>query len=447
MNNRTRIALASLFFLTPAVINAEGEWTLKDCIDYALKNNIQIQKSIVNEQKGEVQLKQNKAQLLPSLSFSTSQSVGYRPFQETIAMVHDGQVTSTSKEVTYQGNYGLNASWTVWNGNVNRMNIKNQKLQNQIAATTTEQNALALQEQIANLFVSILYTTEAGKVAEKLAETAKAQWERGMQMQENGQLAKADVTALEAQYNSAKYDIVNSQTQVANYKRQLKALLELDMSTPFNVAGEEPGSDKVMAPIPSASHVYEQALNSRPEIKNALLSIEMAELQEKMAKAGYQPTISLNAGIGDSHYSASKDDVGGQMKTNLNGSAGLTLSMPIYDQRRTKSSIEQAKLQKTTSQLDLMDEKNKLSSTIEEYWLNAVSNQQRYVAAQSTLESQQQNYEQLDEQFKEGLKNIVEVLQGRDNLLNAEQALLQSKYNTILYIQLLKFYSGEEITM
>lgn len=447
MNNRIKVALASLFFLTPAVMNAEGEWTLKDCIDYALKNNIQIQKSVVNEQKGEVQLKQNKAQLLPSLSFSTSQSVGYRPFQETIAMVHDGQVTSTSKVTTYQGNYGLNASWTVWNGNANRMNIKSQKLQNQIAATTTEQNALAIQEQITNLFVSILYTTEAGKVAEKLAETAKTQWERGIQMQENGQLAKADVTALEAQYNSAKYDIVNSQTQVANYKRQLKALLELDLNTPFNVAGEEPGSDKVMAPIPSANHVYEQALNNRPEIKSALLSIEAAELQEKIAKAGYQPTISLNAGIGDSHYSGSKDNVGVQMKTNLNTSAGLTFSMPIYDQRRTKSSIEQAKLQKTTSQLDLMDEKNKLSSTIEEYWLNAVSNQQRYVAAQSTLESQQQNYEQLDEQFKEGLKNIVEVLQGRDNLLNAEQALLQSKYNTILYIQLLKFYSGEEITM
>lgn len=447
MNNRMKVALASLFFLTPAVMNAEGEWTLKDCIDYALKNNIQIQKSVVNEQKGEVQLKQNKAQLLPSLSFSTSQSVGYRPFQETIAMVHDGQVTSTSKVTTYQGNYGLNASWTVWNGNANRMNIKSQKLQNQIAATTTEQNALAIQEQITNLFVSILYTTEAGKVAEKLAETAKTQWERGIQMQENGQLAKADVTALEAQYNSAKYDIVNSQTQVANYKRQLKALLELDLNTPFNVAGEEPGSDKVMAPIPSANQVYEQALNNRPEIKSALLSIEAAELQEKIAKAGYQPTISLNAGIGDSHYSGSKDNVGVQMKTNLNTSAGLTFSMPIYDQRRTKSSIEQAKLQKTTSQLDLMDEKNKLSSTIEEYWLNAVSNQQRYVAAQSTLESQQQNYEQLDEQFKEGLKNIVEVLQGRDNLLNAEQALLQSKYNTILYIQLLKFYSGEEITM
>lgn len=437
----------ALLLASPLFAQAEGEWTLKDCLTYALQNNIQIQKSIVQEQMGEVSLKQYKAQLLPTLNFSMNQSIGYRPFQESINMVQNGQVTSTNKRLTEQGSYGISASWMVWNGNINRMNIKNQQIQNEITELNTQRNELSMQEQIANLYISILYTTEAAKVAEKLQETAQKQWERGVALYENGQIAKADVVALEAQYNNAKYDVVNSQTQIDNYKRQMKSLLELDLNTTFDITGKEPTDEMVMTAIPSAASVFNAALASRPEIKSAELSMKAADMQERIAKAGYLPTLSLNASIGDSHYSGSNDNIGEQMKSNLNGSMGITVSVPILDQRRNKSAVEQARLQKTSTQLDLMDQKNNLSSTIEEYWLNAVSNQQRYVAAKSTLESQQTSYEQLNEQFKEGLKNIVELLQGRDNLLNAERNMLQSKYNTLLYLQLLKFYNGEEINM
>lgn len=441
------LAAAALLCATQAVAQTDGTWTLQDCLDYAIQNNIQIQKSQVQEQQGEVSLKQYKAQLLPTLSFSTNQSMGYRPFQESTAMVHDGQVTTTNNKLTYQGSYGLNASWTVWNGNINRMNIRQQELQNQATELGTEQNRLQVQEQIANLYIAILYTTEAEKVAEILAETAKTQWERGKELLLNGQMAQADVTALEAQYNAAKFDIVNSQTQIANYKRQLKALLELDITTPFDVSGTAPTDEQVMAAIPSATSVYEQALLTRPEIRSAQLSVDQADMQERIARAGYQPTVMLAASLGDNHYSASPNGVGEQMKTNLNGSIGLTVSVPILDQRRTKSNIEQAKLQRTTALLDVMDRRNTLSSTIEEYWLNAHNNQARYIAARSTVQSQQESYDQLNEQFKEGLKNIVDVMQGRDNLINAQQNLLQSKYNTLLYIQLLKFYSGATINM
>lgn len=426
-----------------ATAMAQGEWTLQRCLDYALENNIQIRKAHVTEQQGEVSLDQYRGQLLPSLSFSTNQSLGYRPFQETMAMVHDGQVSSTSQRVTEQGSYGVNASWTVWNGNVNRMNIRSQKLKNQQAAFSTEQNELTIQERITNLYISILYSTEAQHVAERLAETTKMQWDRGVQMMKNGKMAKADVTALQAQHEAALYDIVNSQTQVASFKRQLKALLELDINTPFDVTSTEPTDEAVMMPIPSASSVYEQALASRPEIKVAELSIEEAALQEKIARAGYQPTISLAGSIGDSHYSGSNKDAGEQMKTNLNASLGVNVQVPLFDQRRTKSAVAQAKLQRTQSELDLQDKRMTLSSTIEDYWLSAVNNQQKYQSSRVTLSSQQESYDQLNEQFKEGLKNIVELMQGRDNLLRAEQNMLQSKYNTLLYMELLKFYQGK----
>ena len=150
--------------LCTASASAQQTWTLQDCLDYALEHNIQVQKNRISEERGEVSLWQDKGALFPSLSFSTSHSVGYRPFTEVISVVQGDQVTSTRSNVTYQGSYGLNANVTLWNGGINYKNIKEQELQNRITALTTEQSELSIQEQIAKLYVQIMYTKEAKKV-------------------------------------------------------------------------------------------------------------------------------------------------------------------------------------------------------------------------------------------------------------------------------------------
>ena len=442
-----RMILCFTVFLIALPTRGQKQWTLQECLDYALQNNIQIKKSRVSEEQGQVSLLQDKAALLPSLNFATSQSMGYRPFEENSALVQNGQVTNTTKKVTYQGNYGLNASWTIWNGGINQKNIKAQELQNKITELNTQQNELSIQEQIAQLYVQILYSTEAKKVNEQLARTAKSQFERGQEMMRQGQMSKADVAQLEAQWKSAQYDIVSSETQILNFKRQLKSLLELDINQPFDIEGSVPTDEQVLTPIPTAQSVYDKAVGSRPEIKSAELNIEAADMSIDIARRGYYPSIGLSASAGDSHYSASQDNVGKQMKTNLNLSAGVTVSVPIFDNRKNKSAVERAKLEKVTTQLDLQDKKNTLSSTIENYWLNANSYQQRFLSARAKVESAETSYELLDAQFKNGLKNIVELLQGRDSMVSAKQDELQSKYMTLLNIQLLKFYSGEGIIL
>ncbi len=434
------VAFASLTY-------AEGEWSLRQCIDYALENNVQVQKSRISEEQGTASLWKAKGAVFPSLSFSTSQSLGYRPFEENTAIVQNGQVTNTSNKFTYQGSYGLNASVTLWNGGINQKNIEAQELQNQITELATQDSELGIQEQIAQLYVQILYSKEAKKVNELLAQTARSQYERGQEMLNEGQMSRADVAQLEAQWRGTEYDVVNSETQIADYKRQLKNLLQLPMETDFDVAGDIPTDEKIMEMLPSSQSVYEHALSTRPEIRSAELSIDAADLDINIAKRGYYPTIGMSASIGDSHYSASDKDAGAQMKTNLNMSVGLTLSVPIFDNRQNKYNVERAKLAKTTSQLDLLDKKNTLSSTVESYWLNAFSNQQKFISARAKVESQEASYELLNEQFNNGLKNIVELLTGRDNLVSAKQDELQSKYNALLNIQLLKFYGGETIDM
>jgi outer membrane protein len=446
MTNKT-LKIACMLLGMCTSVSAQESWGLQDCIDYALKNNIQIQKNRINEEKGDVALWNSKGALFPSLSFSTNQNMGYRPFTQVMSIVQDDQVTSTSSNVTYQGSYGLNASVTLWNGGINYKNIKEQALQNEITKLQTEQSELSIQEQIAQLYVQIMYTKEALKVNEELLKTAQAQYDRGVEMQNQGQMAKADVVQLEAQLSSAKYDIANSQAQLENFKRQLKSVLELDINSDFNIKGDIPTDEKVLAVIPSKLEAYNRALESRPEIKGAELGIDAANMQLDIAKRAHYPTVRASASLGSNHSSGSQNNWGTQMKSNLSVSAGVTVSVPIFDNRQIASNIRNAKLNQVNSQLDLKDKKTALSNTIEQYWINANSNQQSYLAAKARVKSQEASYELLNEQFQNGLKSTVDVLQGRDNVINAEQSMLQSKYTTLLNIQLLKFYTGEQIDL
>lgn len=439
--------ILTLTLLAAANSLSAENWTLKQCLDHAAQHNIQVQKNRLSEEESKQSLMQSQAALFPSLSFSMSQSLGYRPFQEATVMVQNGMATTTNNKLTESGSYGLNANWNVWDGGINRKNIEAQQVQHDLTTLQTEQSLNSIQEQIAQLYVQILYTIEAKKVNEQLLETAKSQLNRGQERLKVGDIAKADVAQLESQLATAEYDVVNSQTQIDGYKRQLKALLQLDIDTPFDVADAELDDARALEPIPAKHEVYEQALATRPEIKSAQLSQEAADIQLDIARRGYYPTIGINAGIGDSHYSASNDGYGEQLKRNLNGSIGLSVSVPILDNRRNKTAVEKAKLQKVNAALELANQRTTLGSNIENYWLQATSAQQRFIAAQTSVKSQQTSFELVNEQFKEGLKNIVDLLQARDNLLNAQQNKLQSKYTTILNTQLLHFFADGSMSL
>lgn len=176
-----------------------------------------------------------------------------------------------------------------------------------------------------------------------------------------------------------------------------------------------------------------------------LLGVESSELNMKIAKAGHLPTVSLNAGVTTSTNSMSQKAWGDQMKNNFNVGAGVTVSIPIFDNRQTKTAVNKAMIQKQNYLLDLQDKQTTLYSTVENYWLQAVTNQNKFKAARVSTESAQASYDLLSEQFKQGLKNIVELMTGKNNLLKAQQNELQSKYLTILNINMLNFYETGEL--
>ena len=426
--------------------SAQQKWTLKECIDYAMQNNITLKQARLSKQSATEDRLQAKAALLPSLSASTNQSVGYRPWLDSgMSTVTNGTVNNKVNKTYYNGTYGINASWTVWNGGQNTNQVKLDELAEEQADLQMEQTANNIQERIAQLYVQILYMNEAISVNQQSLETSRKNEERGQQMVDVGKMSKADLAQLSAQRASDEYSLVEAESNLANYKLQLKQLLEITGDQQFDVAVPQATDQQALASIPSLMSVYETALTQRPEIKNTEVALKQSELQAQIAKAGYLPSISLTGGLGTSTSSNSSNGWGQQMKTNFDASAGVGVSIPIFDQRRTKTAVNKAQLQREQALLDQQDQQKQLYQTIEGYWLDANTNQQKFRAASATVESEQQSYDLLSEQFNLGLKNIVELMTGKTNLLQSQQNKLQSKYMTILNLQLLRFYAGEEM--
>lgn len=440
------ITILALF----AVASTFGQkkWTLEDCINYAVENNITLQQARLQKQSATETRKQSNAALFPTLSASTNQSVGYRPWTSNGTMtVTNGTVATDVKKTYYNGSYGINASWTVWNGGQNTNQLKRDRLSEQQADLSVLETANSIQEQIARNYVQILYLTEAVEVQRQALETAKKNEERGQVMLEVGKMSKADLAQLTAQRATDEYNIVQAETQVADYMLRLRQLLEITDGRDFDIAIPTTTDEQALATIPSLMNVYETALAQRPEIQNAKLDIEQSGLQMKMAKAGHLPTVSMTAGVGTSTNSLSQNTWGSQIKTNFDASAGVGIQIPIIDARKTKTAVNKARIAHEQAELDLVSRQKQLYSDIESCWLEAMSNQQKFRAAKLSVASEQASYDLLSEQFRLGLKNIVELLTGKDKLLQAQQNRLQSKYTTILNQQLLKFYQGETMNL
>ncbi len=434
-------------FMASTSLLAQKEWTLQECIDYALANNIQINQSKITRAQNQLDVHQSKAALFPSLSFSTNQNGSWRPFSESTVNLSNGTMTTTRNTTSYNGSYGLNANMTLWNGGRNTKNIKQSELTRDMSDLDIQKNENSIQEQITQLFVQILYETEAVQVNESILEGSIQQRDRAKVMVEVGSLAKVDLAQLEAQVSQDQYNVVNTKAQLENYKLQLKQLLEIVGPEDFNISTSSVSDAAVLATIPDRVDVYNTALTFRPEIQSSRINIESSKLAVDIAKAGYLPTLSLSLSVGTNNASGLHTSFFKQVKNNMSNSLGISLSVPIFDQKSNLTSVRKAKLSYINSNLRLKDAENTLYSTIENYWLNATTSQQQYIYAKANVESMQESFDLVSEQFRLGLKNIIELTTGKNNLLQAEQQLLQSKYTTLYNMAMLRFYQGNKIEL
>ncbi len=434
------LSLGAMAQTSDSLMTKPAAWTLEDCIRWAKQENISVKRGRVSVEQQRIAIEDARGNRLPTVSFSTSQGVSYQPFRANSLSVNGSQVTTNVHKAGYNGNYGLSASMPLYDGGQTTNNIKLQELNTQIAELAVHQTLLSIEENITKLYVQILYAQESLKMDDEQIALAQQQLDRAKALFKAGMLNKADVSQMESQLANDQYQKVADETSLADYKLQLKQIMELDGDYDLVLADPVLASE-VLAPLPSKVDVYQSALTYRPEIRSSQLAIDRSDLDVKIAEAQGKPSINANAGINTSNNTG-----GGNMFTQLkdqwNNSLGVSLNLPVWDHGKTKNAVARAKLERETAELDLIDTQKSLWKTIENYWLQAYSSQQRYIAAKAKADAARTSYELTSEQFRLGLKNIIELTTDKTTYSASQQQMLQAKYMALLNIAMLHYYQN-----
>lgn len=421
---------ALLGLRSAAAQEAPKTWTLQECLDYAYENNIQVRQSRNNQLSGIEDTKQAKAALFPSLVASTTQSYTNYPSSE---------VTDNN---SYTGTYGITAGMTIFEGGKLRTEVKRQKVQNQMDALSVEESVNDIRIAIVQAYMQCLYAADAVRINRSTAEASKAQRDRAEEMLRAGSISRVDFAQLQSQYSSDEYQVVVASSTLDNYKLQLKQLLELDIMEEMNPAVPGVKEENVLKALPSKDEVYATALKVMPQIRRGELGVEAAKLEEKSARAGFYPSISLSASIGTGHMSNNDFESGSQIWNRFNENIGLTLSIPIFSNRKNRTAVNKAKIAVDNSYLEWTSLQKELLRDVESAYLDAVSAQAQYLSAREKEKYARESYELTSEQFRVGVKNTVELITAQNEYSAAQQQVLQAKYLTLLSIELLNIYQG-----
>ena len=415
------LLFACLFFLCLGSKAQEQptRWTLRACLDYALEHNIQVKKSKVSHLSGIEDTKQAKAQLFPSLSASVTQ--GFVNYPSSDAATNN----------SYSGNYALNAKWTLFDGGQRVQAIKQQEIQNTVDELGIEQNEDDIQISLIQTYMQVLYAMESVRINQNTVEVSTAQRDRAVELLRAGSISKVDLAQLESQLSTDKYQLVVAQTNLDNYKLQLKQLLELDITEEIELVMPELTEKDILTPLPSKQTIYNTSLAVMPQIKSSELAVDIAELEKKKAKGAFLPSLSMNAGLGTGHLSGTDYAFGSQIS--------------IFSNRQYKTAYNKAKYAITTSQLELLNAQKQLLQTVEGIYLDATSSQTQYTSATERLSYVKESYNLIDEQFSLGMKNTLELLTEKNNYLTAQQEQLQAKYMALMSVQLLNVYQKKPV--
>ena len=429
-----------ILILGMLLIGAANMWGQQDslqqkdlggCIEYALKNNIQIKKSVIVLDQSVVTTKQAKAQRLPNLQASVSQNYVNRPLltSETITDAN-----------SYSGNYSLNSSMTLYNGGKIGKNIKQQELTVEANRYNVLEVEKSMQMQILELYLRILYASEKVAVDKATMELSEYQVTRAKGLQEAGSMSGVDVAKLEAQYATDKYQLVTSENSLSTAKLELKQMLELDIDEDMSLAIPDLNQLDVMKPLGNLQDIYDKTVSTMPQMKSSKLQSDIATLDTKIYKADYLPKVNLNANLGSGHSSVAGYDYDNQLRNGYSNGVGVSVSVPIFSNRTTKSNVQRARLNEKTAQLNIQDTEKQLLKEVEMAYQDAISAQSQYLAANEKVKALQTSYSLIEQQFNLGMKNTLDLLTEKNNLLSAQQSLLQSKYLSIMNAQLLNLY-------
>lgn len=413
-------------------------WSLTDCINYAVNNNITVKKTQLGQQTAAINLDQAKNNRLPAVSGNISANANHG---SVINQITNNRVNQT----TITNSMGVSASMPLYEGN--KLNLQIER-----ATLALEQNDLYVKEAQNNITLSVLeaylqalYQYENIAVAKNTALSSEEQLAQAQQKYENGAIAKIDLIEIETQHANNEYNVVLAKNQYENQVLTLKQLLELPPGTEFGI--EIIRKEDVSAPIANKEEIYRQALEQLPTTKIYEKQKELAQKDIQIAKSGFLPSLSLSGGINTGYSDRDTEKYMTQLKNNFGQTIGLSLNIPIFSRYQNKNNVALARLSESQADLDRKQAEKDLYTKIETAWHNATTRQAQEVASKKARDNAKLAYELAEKKHEFGNLTNTELLVSRNTYLNAEQTYLQNKYMVLLYQQLLNFYQGKEITI
>ncbi len=439
-----------VFILGGITSNAQNVWSLQKCIDYALENNIQIKQQQLNTDYYETQLSQAKSNRLPNLNAQI------------------GNDNSFGRSLTYENTYknvnsssltgGINTNFTIFNGFILSNSIEKQQLDLQATLKDLQKAKDDIMLSIARSYLEILFAEEIILVDDAQLEVTQLQINRTKQLVDAGSLAKGALLEIQAQLAREELQLVNDNNTVQLSYLTLFQFLDLPIAESFTI--EKPVLPEIKANISMANSidVFNNAMNSRPEIQAAQFRVKSAETELEIAKGNRYPSFSFNANyfnLYNNQYSyppppigtGGKIPFGSQLKNNRRSSAGFTLNIPIFNRFQVKNGITNATIQITDYKYRLQTESNILRKDIELSYTNALAALNRYISTQKAVVSMEEAFRYIEEKFNVGMVNSVDYNLQKNQLTAAKSQLLQAKYEYIFRTKILDFYNGIPIEL
>ena len=414
------------------------KWDLQSCLDYAKRNNIQLNTLRLNQQISRQDVLLARAARYPNLFGSLSQNFTHSNDANPV-------ISGFATQSTFASNSTLSSAWTVYNGGYINYNIKLQNLNMQQAGLSIDEIQNTLTLEITQDFLNILLAKENIIYVQNLVTTSEAQLDQGNKMYSAGSIARNALIELEAQTAADKYNLVSAQSAYRQNVLTLKQLLQLPWSYSMDIA--VPDTIIATALMPSLDEVQRIALATRPEIKYAETGVDIAQINLRTAKAHTLPVATVGTSLASGYSNNESADYLTQLDNNFYQRAGLTISIPIFNNRIYKTQVEISKIEIEESKLSLLAAKTNLSQMVEQAYINVLNAKAQYDAAVVQLESSQESYRVANEQFKYGAVNLVNVLQQKNLYVQALQAYIQAKYSAALNLEVYNFYRGEPVKL
>ena len=422
-----------------AIISVHAEqYTLEQCIDVALQNNLQVRTQENNLQTQRLQYNQARQNLLPSVSGYASQSWSW------------GRSTgvdniSISQNMANTG-LGLNANLVLFDGLAMKYNIDKAKSQVNMSEAELQKIRLDIKLNITAMYLQVLLNKELEQVAQQQLDDTRSKVERAQALVDANRLAQGELYTLEAQAAKEENSLIQAQNTTKLSLLDLAQAMELTFSDDFDINSQPLTSLNPELSTLNNNEVYQKALNNRPEIKAAMYQIESQQIALKSTKSAYSPTLSLGAGLSTGYYhlyGADNASFGKQLGDNLSTNVGLNLTIPIFDRMQTPNSVKRQELAISDAKLQLQQAKQDLRKQIDQAYYNAIAAQSQQVSAGKALQSAEEAYRYAEQKYEAGRSSTYEYYDAKQTLLQAQSEELQAKYNYLFKLRILNYYMAE----